>query len=637
MSMTHGQRILAAARGELADVLPYVPRIDLWYNANSLYSTLPPQHQGRTQDEISRAEGWAIHRIVPEFLNVRRPEDNLHRGIGVYALKEMVFDYRFSRDIDIKVSREGDSTRVEYHTPLGLVSTVTSYTEEMRRAGASITWIEEHIIKKPEDYRVVGYIFENLELRPAFDDFVKWREAIGEDGVAATMVGLASSPMHHIQKEFLDATEFYYHYHDHQKEMRALAESVAHFFDQALAIVADSPAEAILWGANFDDMITYPAYFKKEIQPWIRKASETLGAKGKVVVCHCDGENFGLMDLIRDSGMHVAEAICPHPMTKVRIEEYYQRWSDKLCIFGGIPSNMLLTDLASDEEFEAYLDHLFEAVAPGRNMILGVADTTPPDAVFERLVRIGERVAEEARLPLESGSLNPVSEAGLAAVRPAPPARGDKRFDQIRRDVIEGRHLEIEAHLNALLNQGLAARDLLQEGLIAAMEEIGQQFKTGQAFIPEVLLSARVMNQALGVLEPYLASDQEAGQGKILIGTVRGDMHDIGKNMVITMLRGVGYEVRDLGVNVPVAEIIRQAIEYKPHVLGLSALLTTTMPAMEEVIKELQKQALRQGIKVIVGGAPVNANFARKISSDGYARDAGEAVALVKRLLSGSG
>ena len=635
MSLSAKQRIFAAARGEMADLLPYVPRIDLWYNANSLFDSLPTRHQGRTQDEIARAEGWAIHRIVPEFLNVRRPEDNLHRGLGVFALREFVFDYRFSPQIEIKVSHQGDATRVEYHTPVGTVSTTTSYTEEMKRAGASITWIDEPAIKRPEDYRVVGYLFENLELVPAYDDFTAWRDAIGEDGIAATIVSLASSPMHHIQKELIEATEFYYHYHDHQKEIQALAKSVEHYYEQALSLIADSPAEAVMWGANFDDMITYPSYFAQEIQPWIRRASETLGARGKVVICHCDGENLGLMDLIRDSGMHVAEAVCPYPMTKVKIEEYYQAWSDKLTIFGGIPSNMLLTEAASEEEFEAYLDHLFKAVAPGKRMILGIADTTPPEADFERLIRIGERVEKEARLPLEAGGFSPVSEVKLAKTeaRLTSPTETAETFKVVQSDVLDGRHEEIEVHVQALLDQGLDADVILNQGLVAAMEKIGLRFKTGDVFIPEVLLSARAMNHALSVLEPHLAKGRGTGSGKILIGTVRGDMHDIGKNMVITMLKGVGFEVKDMGVNLPADEIIEQVVQYEPDILGLSALLTTTMPEMKKILEIMEERGLRDKVKVIVGGAPVNANFARNIGADGYSPDAGEAVNTVKELL----
>jgi len=455
--MTHKERMLMAIRGEMPDVLPYVPRIDLWHNANSVTGTLPEKHKGRTQDEISRAEGWPLHKIVPEFLKARRPEDTIHRALGIYSLKETVFDYRFSSDIEIEVKRDGDYTHVTYHTPKGTVSTTTEYSDEMKKAGASITWIDEHILKGPEDYKVVAYLFENLELVPDFDDFIRWQKEIGDDGVAVTMLGLACSPMHHIQKEFLDATEFYFHYNDNSKEMKALAEAVGNFFEQGLKIIAESPAEAVLWGGNVDDMITYSSYFEVEIKPWLRKASEVLGDKGKSVIVHCDGENLGLMDLIRDSGIHVAEAICPYPMTKVKIEEYYERWRENLTIWGGIPSNMLLAELTTDEELEAYLDHLFKVIAPGRRFVLGIADTTPPAAVFDRLIRIGERVEKEARLPLKAGTARPISEARLeeAGRRVTPDAVTDEDFKAVQEDVFKGLHIDIRNHVQEMLGQGL--------------------------------------------------------------------------------------------------------------------------------------------------------------------------------------
>jgi methylmalonyl-CoA mutase cobalamin-binding domain/chain len=633
--MTRKDRILKAARGEMPDLLPYVPRIDLWYNANSMAGTLPEKYKGMSQDEISRKEGWALHKVVPEFLKTERPEDSLHRALGIYRLKEMVFDFAFSPDIDIEVKREGDRTRVFYHTPKGTVSAATLYNDDMKISGASITWIDEHILKKPEDYRAVGYIFDTLKLVPSFERFNRWKAEIGEDGVPCTMVGLAASPMHHIQKEFLDATDFYFHYNDNRKEMEALAGSLSRFFDQALEIIVESPAEAVLWGANFDDMITYPAYFEREIRPWIQKASEALGRKGKISICHCDGENFGLMDLIRDSGMHVAEAICPHPMTRVKIEEYYRRWSDHLTIFGGVPSNILLAESATEEEFEAYLDHLFKVIAPGRRFILGVADTTPPNAVFDRLIRIGERVEKEARLPLEGGAARYVSGEALAraAARISPEEAPESVFKNVREDVIKGNHTGIGENVQVLLDKGLGAQDILNRGMLSTMEEIGEKFKTGEVYIPEVLLSARAMNAALKVLEPHLAAGKRGGGAKILIGTVRGDLHDIGKNLVLTMLRGVGFEVKDLGINIPLEQFVREVESYQPDILGLSALLTTTMAEMKKIIEALAAKGLKSGVKVIVGGAPVNAKFARDIGADGYAPGAGEAVNLVRELM----
>ena len=633
--MTHRERILRAIRGEMPDRLPFAPRLDLWYTANAQSGTLPEKYKTCSFDEIARAEGWALHKINPEYQQVRKPEDNLHWALGILSYKETVYGFKFSPDVELEIKENAGRTKITYRTPVGSVSTTTVYTEEMRKAGVSNFWVDEHVLKGPKDYRVVGYIFENLKLFRDDRDFLKWKEDIGEDGVPFTLAGRAASPKHHIQKYFVDATDFYFHCHDYAKEMRALAESMGKFFDQIIQLVGDSSAEVVYWGANFDDLITYPAFFEKDIVPWIRKAADILGRKGKYVSCHCDGENLGLLDLIRDSGMHIAEAVTPAPMTKVPVEEYYRRWSDKLTLFGGIPSILLLRESISDEEFEAYLEHLFKAVAPGKRMILGIADSTPPKAVFERLVRIGEKVEKEGCLPLEAGAFRPL-------IHPAMPEAAkplsreivwDEEFRQVQNDVLEGDHAAIQEHIRGLLKKGAKAEDILKRGMLTAMEVINERFKSGEAFIPEVLLSARAMNEAVRVLEPHLAGTQLAAKGQVMIGTVKGDLHDIGKNLVITMLKGVGFETVDLGIDVPAPAFIKAVEEHKPHILGLSALLTTTMPQMKAVIDGLKQKGLRDRVKVMVGGAPVNDKFARDIGADGYAADGAEAVTLARKLM----
>jgi len=211
----------------------------------------------------------------------------------------------------------------------------------------------------------------------------------------------------------------------------------------------------------------------------------------------------------------------------------------------------------------------------------------------------------------------------------------DETFQELGEAVICGDHVGIGEKVERLLERGILAGDILQRGLIRAMESIGARFKRGEVFIPEVLLSARAMNQALRVLEPHLAGERFQKGGRVLIGTVKGDLHDIGKNMVATMLRGVGFEVTDLGINVSSEQFVRGVESYKPQILGLSALLTTTMPEMAKVIQALEAKGLRNLLKVMVGGAPVNQKFATDIGADGYAQDAGEAVSLAKRLLDG--
>jgi len=184
-----------------------------------------------------------------------------------------------------------------------------------------------------------------------------------------------------------------------------------------------------------------------------------------------------------------------------------------------------------------------------------------------------------------------------------------------------------------MLDKGSEPREILNNGMLSAMEIIGEKFKDGTVFIPEVLLSARAMNEALKVLEPHLTGKDSESSGTIMIGTVRGDLHDIGKNMVLTMLKGVGFYTVDLGANVRIEDFVQQVSERKPDILGISALLTTTMPQMKKVIKAVTEAGLRKNLKIIIGGAPVNQKFSDDIGADGYAQDAGEAISLVKRLM----
>ncbi len=184
------------------------------------------------------------------------------------------------------------------------------------------------------------------------------------------------------------------------------------------------------------------------------------------------------------------------------------------------------------------------------------------------------------------------------------------------------------------LDQGYAAEHVLQKGLLAGMDVIGKRFKEGDMFIPEVLRSAKTMHKAMEILRPILAQSDVQSQGTFLIATVEGDMHDIGKNLVAMMFEGAGFEVINLGIDQKAQAIVDAVKEKKPNILGLSALLTTTMPKMEDTIKSLHEAGLRDQVKVMVGGAPVTAEYAEKIGADGYAPNAASAVDKAKEFLS---
>jgi len=488
---------------------------------------------------------------------------------------------------------------VEYHTPYGVINVQHGYTKEMQKSGASITWVKEPAIKAREDYKSLAHIFGNLKLTPAYERFKTWKVAVGEDGVAIGQgLGLAcTSPMHFIQKTLIQATQFYLHYHDFHKDMSFLAEALESTYNQLIKILADSPCDAILWSANVDDMITYPALYEEHFLPWCLKAADSLGPKGILLVTHTDGENRGLMDLIANSRMDIADAVTPYPMTKVKIDEYYDRWcrSDKLTIHGGIPEIFLLKESTTTDDLQDYLDNLFKVITPGKRFIASIGDTTPAGAHFDRLLLIAERFQKEGELPLKGGAFRPVGQNQLG-IEPKPfstEKEGSETFKIVEEDVLAGNNIDIKMHVQDLVDNGFTAKEILDHGLLSAMEVISGRFRDGTVFIPEVLLSARAMNEALTVLEPYLASEKKEAHGKILIGTVRGDLHDIGKNMVITMLRGVGFDVVDLGVNVSVADFIKNVEELQPHILGMSGLLTTTMPEMKKVIDGLIEKEMR--------------------------------------------
>ncbi len=183
------------------------------------------------------------------------------------------------------------------------------------------------------------------------------------------------------------------------------------------------------------------------------------------------------------------------------------------------------------------------------------------------------------------------------------------------------------------LDQGLSPAEVLNGGLIAGMDEVGKDFKAGDLFVPEVLIAARAMHAGMGILRPLLAEGDVPTAGKYVIGTMKGDLHDIGKNLVKMMLEGAGFQTIDVGTDVKPETFVAAVREHQPQIVGFSALLTTTMPGMKATIEALQEAGLRDTVKIMVGGAPVTAAFAEKIGADAYAPDAASAVETARKLV----
>jgi 5-methyltetrahydrofolate--homocysteine methyltransferase len=206
-------------------------------------------------------------------------------------------------------------------------------------------------------------------------------------------------------------------------------------------------------------------------------------------------------------------------------------------------------------------------------------------------------------------------------------------FTSLSEMVIEGNIAEIAAATQAALAAGFGASELLEQGLLPGMDVVGGRFKVGDMYVPEVLLSARTMDAAMQILRPLLSESDASGAGTVVIGTVEGDIHNIGKNLVAMLFEGAGFRVIDLGVDVKPAAFVQAVVEQKPGILAMSALLTTTMPNMERTVDALREAGVRDLVKIMAGGAPVTQAFVEKIGGDGYAPNAAAAVDKAKALL----
>ena len=206
-------------------------------------------------------------------------------------------------------------------------------------------------------------------------------------------------------------------------------------------------------------------------------------------------------------------------------------------------------------------------------------------------------------------------------------------LEEIFEGIVAGKAPAVQEKVEEALESGLEPAVILNDGMIAAMREVGHRFEVGKYYVPEMLISARAMKMGLAILQPHLLQANVKSVGKVVAGTVRGDLHDIGKNLVCMMLQGAGFEIVDLGTNVAPEKIVEAVRRDGANIVALSALLTTTMPAMKDTIVALEQSGIRNQVKIIVGGAPITDAYAREIGADGFAQDASRAVTLAMSLL----
>ncbi len=390
--MTYRERILAAVRGEPVDLVPWVPRLDLWYKANHSRGTLPGAWRTWSLPEILADLHVGRHEVIPDFLDVEHPDEVVDQSLGLMHVPNQPYRLRFRRTERL-VERDGDTYHVTYRTPVGSVSTTVLHTPRMRRDGVTLLHTSERAVKSPGDYEIIAFIFEDLEVIPGgrYDDF---RRRVGDQGVAVALANVAASPVHHLLKELVPYDEFYFNLHDRPDLIAETAERMLGFFRSVVRACAESSAEVVLLGANYDVMLTPPPLFAEQIAPFLTEATGTLHAAGKLVATHTDGENEGLLDHYVTCGIDLADSVCPAPMTRLPLSAYRAAFGSRPAIWGGVCSSSVLTSSFTDAEFEAHIDEVIDDAGDFRGMIYSIADTTPPDASIERVRHIGERLAE---------------------------------------------------------------------------------------------------------------------------------------------------------------------------------------------------------------------------------------------------
>ena len=393
-AMSFRDRMLLAMRGYRAGRPVFAPRMDLWYIAQSARGTLPGAYAGMTMAHLADELGVGCHAVRGDYTLPREPEALALRGLGF----DNHPDYPFRVDVEgleLRFETEDDTFSTTIETPKGPIGWTLRHTADMARSGVSLPFVLRYPVETPKDLERLTEVFDHLVIHPTPDAFGAFRDRVGDRGVAVANGCIASSPLHLLLHDLMPMDRFFYAYHDDPLALARFSERATPLFDRMLAVLAESKAEVVLWGGNFDRDVTWPPFYDREIVPSLRRARAVLGAAGKLVLCHTDGENDGLFDGYRAAGFDVAESVCPAPMTRNTLGQIRALMGSSICVWGGVPSVVLLPDSTSEREFRVWLDELCAEIgrrAEGSPLILGVSDNVPPDADFGRLMRIAAAI-----------------------------------------------------------------------------------------------------------------------------------------------------------------------------------------------------------------------------------------------------
>lgn len=369
---SHRERFYAVLRGEPADRIPFIGRIELFYNRlQARPEEMPESYRGLSMWDMARALGW-----------------------GSYGQKANVYSQTYA-DVDVVEHQENGLLRIEYHTPVGMVWETKGLPSRLMQDADATLLNLEYAFKDEGDYQVLAYIFEHLAYEPAYEEWSAQESDIGPDGISRCWAG--KCPIHAIMCRWMGYEHAIFEMHDRPSQMGWLLEVLTASYQRMQEIVLDSPADIVESGGNLTTMVTSPPLFRKYFLPYFLDFNARLIDAGKYPMCHVDGElggaRGGLVPSIREARFRIADAFTPPPVTSVDVREALESWEDEVLVFGGIPS-MMFAPAVSDAEFEAYVVGLLRSIRPSDHFVLGFGDMIAMEADFQRVKLMSRLYAE---------------------------------------------------------------------------------------------------------------------------------------------------------------------------------------------------------------------------------------------------
>lgn len=463
------------------------------------------------------------------------------------------------------------------------------------------------------------------------------RKAAGDGKIIAGFMGTGIFEQCHFLMGFEDTLTNLY---EHPEEMHQLIDYITDYRIQFVKLLIDGLAPDMIfshddWGAK-DSLFMKPDMWREFFKEPYRRFYGYIRSRGVIALHHADSYLAPIVEDMAEIGIQIWQGVLPGN----DIPALQRQLKGRMVLMGGIGAAIDRRD-ASEEEIRSYVSSTLKACCPGGHFIpsitYGLAGTVFPhvDSVIDDEIDKYNSV-----LHMPAADLPPLPRRSVAPKADAPAKLASEKSEgllsRLSQALCRGQKKKVLELCRQGLDQGFEAKDLLNQGLVAGMTSLGEDFSAGRAFVPEMLMAARCMSAATELLKPKLVSGSGKAAGRVCLGTVKGDMHDIGKNLVKIMMEGCGLEVIDLGVDVSPEDFVHTAIRENCGIIACSSLLTTTMSEMRRVVNLAVEEGIRDKVKIMVGGAPISQSFCDEIGADAYTADAGQAAKVAVSLLQGA-